>query len=253
MEIRKTKILITIGKNSSSKEVLAELINAGVDGIRISTRFIRPDDRDRIMENLREAEIMANREICVILSLRESDIRIGSCNPETPIVLREGDIVHIASDPTYADETNVVLCNNREFPNLVNEGDKLIVEFGKLVLTVLSVETYTPGSISPEGFDLQASTGESEGPTRSNSFQNFKRYQRSKPKSAKSSKIVICKAENNCVLDNLIPVNFANGNILDPDLSNDMEDIRLLQWAGLVEIDIVVYKLVRGKDDLETL
>ncbi|CAG9331038.1 unnamed protein product [Blepharisma stoltei] len=255
METRKTKIIMTIGKASSSKDCLRELIKAGVDGIRISTRFIRPEDKDIIMRNLREAEIEAEREVCVILSLRESDIRIGSVDPKVPIVLNVGDVLKIVNDASLADDLNVAVCNNREFPNLVHPGDKLLLEFGKIVLTVLNVGVCMSRSQSPdtsykEGTN-QPATHSAIGP-RHNSA-SFHRYQRSKPKSAKNSKVVFCKVENRCVIDDQIPVNFSNTNILDPDITNDMEDIRLLEWAGQADIDVIVYKQVRGEDDLESL
>ncbi|CAG9332554.1 unnamed protein product [Blepharisma stoltei] len=257
METRKTKIIMTVGKASSSKKALYELIKAGVDGIRLSTRFIRPEDKDLIMRNLREAEQEAKREVCVILSLRESDIRIGSPDPQNPIVLKEGDIVKIVNDASLVDDTNVAICNNRELPNLVKRDDKLLLEFGKVVFTVLNVELYKPRSLTPDpAADNQGSPIINENPEASNDLKpinNFQRYQRVKPKIAKAPKVVICRAENKCVINDQIPVNFSHTNIFDPDINNDMEDIRLLEWASSVDFDVIIYKQVRGEDDLESL
>jgi len=266
-KFRKTKIVATLGKASSSKEQLKKLIQEGVDAVRISSRFLEMEQRDSVLSNLRQAEQEVGKQICVILSLRESDIRLGSANAGTPMVLCEGDVVKIVSDPPKTPEPKTILCNNREFPNLVKEGDELLLEYGKVLLTVVKVEEHKSGISTPLSSSQGDLTSLSSLPVPSasesvkrerlvshNSQNNVVRFRRTKPKGLKSFKLVYARVENDCKFDNQTPMNFSNANFLDPEkYSNDLEDIKLLEWSGSADIDIIVYKQIRGREDLETL
>lgn len=235
--IRKTKIIITLGKASSSVDMLVNLLNGGVDGVRITTRFLQWSERDQVMLNLREAERLTGRLVCVILSLREGDIRIGNGNAGSVITLNTGDELMIVPSNYQNPGPRTIVCKNKGFASMVRPGDKLLVEFGKAIFTVTKIENFQ---------EIQ----------RSGSTENISgtRYLRSKPKEPKLMKTVTCRAENDCVLDEQNPINFLNPSTVDPGkCSNELEDIRQLEWAQNENIDIIIYKQVRDKEDLEFL
>jgi pyruvate kinase len=237
--IRKTKIIITLGKASSSTESLVKLLNAGIDGVRITTRFLPSELRNQVLENLKEAENITGRLVCVILSLREGDIRIGNGKSEKILTLSTGDEIMIVPQRYEGENSNTIVCNNSALGSMVKEGDKLLVEFGKAILTVVRLEDYH--------FKSDPSTPKGED-------QGIERYKRTKPKIQKTVKIVVCRAENDCVLDGQNPLNFMNASSADPSTcNNELEDIRQLDWARGKDIDIVIYKQVRDKEDLEDL
>ena len=237
-DIRQTKIIITLGKASSSVESLVKLINSGADGVRITTRFLNASERSKVLENLREAEQITGKPVCVILSLREGDIRIGNAAPGYRLELCTGDIIRIVSSKSKEDGPNTLVCNNTSFPHMVQPGDKLLVEFGKAIFTVAWIE------------ELPISD-QVENPAEE--LHSLGRYKRSKPKSQKTPKAVCCRAENDCILDDQSPLNFLNASRFDNMSNNDLEDIRLLDWAKPLDIDIIIYKQVRDKEDLESL
>jgi pyruvate kinase len=53
---RKTKILPTLSHKTHTKEDIVELIKAGVDGVRLSTRFLQ-DNLSGVMANIREQRV----------------------------------------------------------------------------------------------------------------------------------------------------------------------------------------------------
>jgi pyruvate kinase len=240
-KFRQTKIIVTLGKASSSVESLVSLINAGIDAARITTRFLNSEVRTKVLENLREAERITQRYICVILSLREGDIRIGNGGADTQLILREGDIIRIVTNKNDSNHPNTIFCNNPSFPNMVTIGDKLLVEFGKAIFTVVNIEDSTANleiaTNSPEIKDI-----------------GIERLKRPVPKTTKHRKIVYCRAENDYKVDNQDPLNFLNPNRLDPNqFNNFLQDVRLLEWAGPMDLDIIIYKEIRDKEDLEDL
>ena len=243
--LRKTKIIVTLGKASSSVEALVSLINAGIDAVRITTRFLNSEERTKVLENLREAENITNRQICVILSLREGDIRIGNACAGSRINLKVGDVIKIVTNKLLCTDSNTIVCNASSFPNMVKPGDKLLVEFGKAIFTVDHIEeTSLPSETSSKSHEIITITGET----------GLERYKRIIPKAQKLPKIVFCKAENECTLDDQNPLNFMNASRFDPNTCNAvLDDIRLLEWADPMDIDIIIYKQVRDKEDLEDL
>lgn len=80
-EIRHTKIIVTLGRNSSSKEVLKQLIWAGMDIARISNRFLNIT-REEVIRNLKAAVRETGIEVGIMLGLRESDLRFNSPTEE---------------------------------------------------------------------------------------------------------------------------------------------------------------------------
>lgn len=275
---RKTKILATLGRKTRTKEDIVELIKAGVDGVRLSTRFLR-DNLSEVMENIRAAESEMNTHLAVMLTLRESDIRIGTMNPLNTLSVQEGDVIHITTNTYNIDKPNIIYCNNKELPNVVKPGTLLIAEFGKACFTVLGVESVAvEGGKSNRGMIITSVSyideshiptdsnssdslphfhksslphGSFERHSRSSSYSQVSRLKRTKPKQPKQERIVVCRAEHNYTFRAWSPVHIQSDT---PILfQNELEDIRALEWATHHEVDFVVYKQVRGIEDLDHL
>lgn len=275
---RKTKIIVTLGESSSSKEILIDLIRAGMDIARISNRFLK-FDKQQVLENLNEAMEETGIQVGVMLGLRESDIRIGTFT-NIPMRLKTGDIVRISSNPDETDHFFTLWCNNKEFSTMVSPGDKLLVDFGKIILTVLENESFafsdSPSSKSVNNLDefqhdvepdsckvgnimfILNSPNVLKSPEKKpkkgslNSFQRPKRIVR---KMQKSSKIVMCSVENDCSIQQNKPVHISSPGKLDTPLSDltAPEDFKLIEWADENNIDFIVYKQVHNKEDLDFL
>lgn len=275
---RKTKILATLGRKTRTKEDIVELIKAGVDGVRLSTRFLR-DNLSEVMENIREAENEMNTHLAIMLTLRESDIRIGTMNPMNTLSVQEGDVIHITTNTYNINKPNIIYCNNKELPNVVKPGTQLIAEFGKAYFTVLDVENVVvEGSKAPRGaiitsvsyiddFHIPSTNTSSDSlpqiqsqqllanslhkHIRSSSYSNLLRLKRTKPKKPKEERIVVCRAEHNYTFRAWSPIHIQSDTPII--FQNELEDIRALEWATHHEIDFVVYKQVRGIEDLDHL
>lgn len=259
--IRKTKIACTLGKSSSSKEVLTELLRAGMDIARISDRFLTIDKQE-VLSNLREAMEETGIQVGIMVGLRESDLRLGNPDSSDPLVLQKDDIVYITTTSVQGIDGPVIQCNNMEFPNLVNPGDSLLIDFGKIIFTVIEIKnlekTNDRGSSSEElGVPLVKSMHEIINKPivthhRSDSLNH--RPKRSKPKTKGHKRIVLCKVEHNCVFSSINPVHIRPINRRTPvSYANDIEDIKDGNWASENDLDFLVYKQVRDKNDIDDI
>lgn len=264
--LRKTKIIVTLGQSSSSKQTLIELIHAGMDIARISDRFIK-QDKTEILNNLKEAVKETGKQVGVMVSLRESDIRIGTFK-DTPITLKKNEIVHVSKQ---GNKNCTLWCNNKDLFSLTQPGDKLLVDFGKIILTVLD----KPINVNRSDSDLSSCHYHAEPDsskigntmfmlnssspilkTKKNSslsgeFQRFKRL----PKGDQMPKVLICRVENDCVISIHKPVHICSSRPSQTS-SNDAsiaEDFKLIEWANNNDIDFIVIRQVNNWEDLDFL
>ena len=264
--LRKTKIIVTLGQSSSSKQTLVELIHAGMDVARISDRFIK-QDKTEILNNLREAMNETGKQVGVMVSLRESDIRIGTFK-DSPVTLKKNEIVHISKK---GNRNCALWCSNKDLFSFTQPGDKLLVDFGKIILTVLDKPItvnrsdsdlshchYHPepdsSKIGNTMFMLNSSSPikmKKKKSSLSGEFQRFKRL----PKEDQMSKELICRVENDCVISVHKPVHICSSRPSQTS-SNDAsiaEDFKLIEWANNNDIDFIVIRQVNNWEDLDFL
>lgn len=266
-----TKIIVTLGIHSSSQEELVQLIQAGMDVARISDRFLLASNKTEVLRNLKAAMAETGKQVGVMLSLRESDIRFKTAEAGGYLQLHEGDIVKVVTDSSVVSSgEKIILCNNKEFPHLVKPNDKLLIDFGSIIFTVIDVENSEQRQATKVASALNGKTKdniiyklnasgdqpiiEAEVSRKAVPVLGSDRPVRIKPKSPRSKHVVVCRVENECTFWAHKPVHISPS---DPEIgqpvismTHETEDIKALEWANENDIDFVVYKQVREKDDL---
>jgi pyruvate kinase len=91
---RRTKIVATIGPASSSEEVLARLIQAGMDGARLNFSHGVHADHGVSAQRVRDAQAALRRPLALIADLQGPKLRIGDLSQ--PIVLEVGEQVTVS-------------------------------------------------------------------------------------------------------------------------------------------------------------
>ena len=135
--MRRTKIIATLGPASDDPRVLADLLDAGVDVVRLGLAHgTAADHRDRI-HLVRELAERQGRTVGVLADLPGPKVRTGPF-PEGGAFLAEGDEVALvaadgASGPSRitVDEAHLVDC--------VTPGDQVVLGDGIVTLKVLAV------------------------------------------------------------------------------------------------------------------
>ncbi|PUA30351.1 MAG: pyruvate kinase [Cellvibrio sp. 79] len=138
--LRRTKIVSTLGPASESPEVLERLILAGVNVVRLNFSHGSPEDHKRRAETVRELAAKHNRFVAVLGDLQGPKIRVARF-AEGKIHLKVGD-KFVLDASLGRDEGNQqqVGIDYKELPNDCKPGDVLLLDDGRVVLTVDKIE-----------------------------------------------------------------------------------------------------------------
>ncbi|MCG2633706.1 MAG: pyruvate kinase [Gammaproteobacteria bacterium] len=136
---RGTKILATLGPATSSEDALAELVEAGVDLVRINFSHGDAETHRQVVERLRRQAALADREIGILADLQGPKIRIGRF-ADGPITLATGDAFTIDCARTAPGDQTVVGTSYTALAADVSAGDKLLLDDGRICMVVEQVE-----------------------------------------------------------------------------------------------------------------
>ena len=138
--LRRTKIVSTLGPATDQPGILEKLIIAGVNVVRMNFSHGSPDDHKGRANKVREYAAKHGKYVAILGDLQGPKIRVARF-AEGPIQLTIGDkFVLDASLERDAGNQNEVGIDYKELPNDVKPGDVLLLDDGRVVLTVDSVE-----------------------------------------------------------------------------------------------------------------
>jgi pyruvate kinase len=137
--LRRTKIVTTLGPATDDMKVLAEMIRAGADVVRVNFSHGKFEDHARRVNLVRDAADSVGRYVGILGDLSGPKIRIDRFR-DGPIQLAEGAKftldVSLAAD---AGNQDVVGCAYKALPQDVHPGDVLLLNDGLIVLEVADV------------------------------------------------------------------------------------------------------------------
>jgi len=137
---RRTKILTTLGPATDNPRVLADLIRAGADVVRVNFSHGNPEDHVRRVEMVREASKAVGKWVGVLGDLQGPKIRIERF-ADGKVVLTEGDpfTLDVSLDPHDGTAQSVGVAY-KELPKDVRGGDVLLLNDGQISLEVTGVD-----------------------------------------------------------------------------------------------------------------
>ncbi|MFV0237171.1 MAG: pyruvate kinase [Flavobacteriales bacterium] len=130
---KKTKIVATLGPASGSKEVMLEMIRAGVNVFRINFSHAKYDivvDRIRL---IREINKEYGHNIAILADLQGPKLRIGEV--EEGAFINPGDRLIFTSEKIVGNSERVYM-NYEQFPQDVNPGERVLMDDGKLIVEI---------------------------------------------------------------------------------------------------------------------
>jgi len=131
---RNTKIVATLGPACSSPDVLARLLQAGVDVVRLNFSHGRAADHIERARLVRELAVTLGREVAIMADLQGPKIRIGKF-ADGRIVLETGQRFVLDADCELGDATTVGL-DYKELVDDVEPGAVLLLDDGLIELVV---------------------------------------------------------------------------------------------------------------------
>jgi pyruvate kinase len=137
---RRAKIVATLGPATDDLAVLAELIRAGTDVVRVNFSHGSFEDHARRVKLVRDAADSVGRYVSVLGDLSGPKIRIDRFR-DGPIQLVEGAAFTLdVSLDTTAGTLQSVGCAYKDLPKDVAAGDVLLLNDGLIVLEVTAVD-----------------------------------------------------------------------------------------------------------------
>jgi pyruvate kinase len=133
----KTKIVCTIGPASASREVMEQMIRAGMNIARLNFSHGDSASHEKTIENLRAASRSTGRRLVIMADLPGPKMRIGQFSKE-PIELRVGDPFTLTTDSIVGDASRVSVSFSC-LPQAVKRGDRLYLNDGFIQLEVAEV------------------------------------------------------------------------------------------------------------------
>ena len=135
--MKKTKIIVTVGPNSSDIETLENMIMQGADVVRINLSHATLKYCDDIITKVRMLERKLNRPIGIILDTDGPAVRLDKIKEESA-TLEEGHEIKLFSYPVICNNTQISV-NYNELVDELEVGDILLLSDGTVELEVLEI------------------------------------------------------------------------------------------------------------------
>jgi len=136
---RATKIVATLGPASSSPEVLARMIRAGVDVVRLNFSHGQAQDHIDRAALVREVARQAGKEVAIMADLQGPKIRVGKFEGGK-VMLEPGRPFVLDGATSALGTVDRVGLDYKALPRDVKPGDTLLLNDGLLKLTVDAVK-----------------------------------------------------------------------------------------------------------------
>ena len=136
--MKRTKIVATIGPSSSSKEVLREMIKAGMNVCRLNFSHGSYEDHLGVIKSIGELNDELGLNVAILADLQGPKIRTGEMQ-ESGVLLEVGEQVLVQTDDIIGSE-KVFSINYSKLPEDVKKGELILLDDGKLMLEVIKTD-----------------------------------------------------------------------------------------------------------------
>lgn len=138
---KKTKIVATLGPSCSSKEVLKDMVDAGVNVFRINFSHADYTDVKERIDIIRGLNEEFGYTTAILADLQGPKLRVGVMKED--VVVNKGDIITFQTAEDVPGTAERVYMNYKEFPSDVNPGEKILLDDGKLIFEALETNGTT--------------------------------------------------------------------------------------------------------------
>ncbi len=132
---KKTKIVATLGPACSTKEVIRDMIEAGVNVFRINFSHADYADVKERIDIIRELNAEYGYNASILADLQGPKLRVGVMTDG--IVVNKGDVITFQTAEDVIGTADRVYMNYKQFPNDVNPGERILLDDGKLMFEVI--------------------------------------------------------------------------------------------------------------------
>ena len=142
-QLRRTKIIATLGPATDADDMLARILEEGVDVVRLNLSHGAADDHRKRAQQVRAAAAKLGREVAVLADLQGPKIRIAKF-ASAPVLLEPGQAFALECDANAlpGDVTRVGVSYLNLYKD-VKAGDTLLLDDGLIALCVERIDGTT--------------------------------------------------------------------------------------------------------------
>lgn len=134
--MKKTKIVATIGPASADKEVLLQMVTAGMNVARLNFSHGSYDDHQAVIDNIREINNETGLNIALLADLQGPKIRTRKMK-DNGVLLEQGKMVKVVVSDDLEGTAERFAINYEALPRDVKPGELILLDDGKLHLEVV--------------------------------------------------------------------------------------------------------------------
>lgn len=155
---RRTKIVATIGPASSSPEIIAKLIEAGVDVVRLNFSHGSHEDHLKLLTTVRAEALKAKRHVAVLQDLCGPKVRIGNFE-SGEIKLSTGDRLTLHWADGSVGTNQRIYIEAFDPVKTIHPGNKVLLADGRIELVAESVSADGVSCLVKSGGILRSRSG----------------------------------------------------------------------------------------------
>jgi len=155
---KKTKIVATLGPACSTKEIIRDMIEAGVNVFRINFSHADYADVKERIDIIRSLNDEFGYNASILADLQGPKLRVGVMTEG--VVVNKGDIITFQTAEDVIGTADRVYMNYKQFPNDVNPGERILLDDGKLMFEVIETnKTDEVKTVVVQGGPLKSKKG----------------------------------------------------------------------------------------------
>lgn len=135
--MRRAKILVTLGPVSREPALIEALISAGANGLRINMSHGTREEKAEDIKRARAAALKLNRALAVLVDLSGPKIRTRGLKNAQPVILETASVFTLTTREVEGD-AHQVATNYPDLPRVVEPGARLLLDDGAIALLVES-------------------------------------------------------------------------------------------------------------------
>ena len=139
-DMRRAKIVCTLGPASANPEMIRELMRRGLDVARLNCSHGSHEELTRMVKLVREASEELARPVAILLDLQGPKIRIGKFK-DGPVVVKPGDKITVTTNEKEQCSATRLSTTYKELAQDVKAGDRILLDDGNVELRVLSTDS----------------------------------------------------------------------------------------------------------------
>ena len=136
--VKKTKIIATLGPASSDRDTIKQMMIAGVNVFRINFSHAEFDAAKERIQLIRDLNKELGYNVGVLADLQGPKLRVGKM--KDGVVVEKGDRIVFTTEKIEEGTADHVYMNYQSFPKDVKAGERILLDDGKLIFEVESTD-----------------------------------------------------------------------------------------------------------------